>query len=131
MESTQPFECAMPSPQTDPLESDDLRRLQTFVYFIPIVGVLPALWTLYRRQGTRRQQIAGRLSITLGLVWVIAYSLLSAGAANSGSASLNLWVLNSLATSGYFLVSFWLMVRVWQRKSVWIPGLSDLGDRLP
>lgn len=121
----------MPSPQTDPLESDDLRRLQVFVYFIPVAGVLPALWTLYRRQGTRRQQLASRLSVTMGLVWVVLYSVLNAGAANAGSASLNLWVLNSLATSGYFLVSFWLMVRVWQRKSVWIPGLSDLGDRLP
>lgn len=121
----------MPSSSTDPLDSEDLRRLQLFVYFIPIVGVFPALWTLYRRQGTRRQQVASRLAVTMGLAWVLTYGLLSAGATQGGSASLNVWILNSLATSSYFVVSVWLMIRVWQRKSTWIPGLSDVGDRLP
>lgn len=121
----------MPSPQIDPLESDDLNRLQLFVYFIPVIGVFPALWTLYRRQGTRRQKVSSRLSVTMGLLWVITYSLLSVGAANAGNASFSLWVLNSLATSSYFLVSLWLMVQVWQRKSPSLPGISNVSDRLP
>jgi hypothetical protein len=121
----------MASSNPDPFDSPELRRLQLFIYFIPVMGVLPALWTLYRRDGNQRQQLASRLSVILGLTWVLTASLLSAGASQAETAALSLWVLNSLATSSYFFVSFWLMVRVWQRKSIWIPGLSDMGDRLP
>lgn len=119
-----------PDPLSDSLDSQELRQLQMFIYFVPIVGVFPALWTVYRRQGNRRQQIASRLSVTLGLTWLLGYLLLGAGATGTGS-SVTFLMLNSLLTSSYFVVSIWLMVRLWHRKSVWLPGLSDIGDRLP
>uniref|UniRef100_A0ACD5GVH4 Uncharacterized protein n=1 Tax=Desertifilum tharense IPPAS B-1220 TaxID=1781255 RepID=A0ACD5GVH4_9CYAN len=37
---------------------------------------------------------------------------------------------SSLLTSGYFLINFWLMVRLWQRKSTRLPGVSHLSDRV-
>ena len=36
---------------SDLLESEDLNRLQIFIYLIPVLGFFPALWTLYRQAG--------------------------------------------------------------------------------
>ncbi|TVQ17865.1 MAG: hypothetical protein EA367_16470 [Leptolyngbya sp. DLM2.Bin15] len=115
----------------DPFNEHDLQRLQLFIYFIPVLGFFPALWALYRQQGDRRQQIASRLSVVLALGWVLSYALLGAGAQSSANLSFSLLLANSVITSGYFLTSFLLMLRVWQRKPLWLPGVSDIGDRLP
>lgn len=114
--------------ELDPLENQDLKRLQLFVYLIPVIGFLPALWTLYRRQGTREQQAVSRLSVTLALGWLLGYILLLAGAQTSEFWTLRLLFLNSLFTSGYFLVSIGLMARLWQRKSVRLPGISRIAE---
>lgn len=114
--------------ELDPLENQDFKRLQLFVYLIPIIGFLPALWTLYRRQGTREQQAVSRLSVTLALGWLLGYILLLAGAQTSEFWTLRLLFLNSLFTSGYFLVSIGLMARLWQRKSVRLPGISRIAE---
>jgi hypothetical protein len=114
--------------ELDPLENQDLKRLQLFVYLIPVLGFLPALWTLYRRQGTREQQAVSRLSVTLALGWLLAYILLLAGAQTSEFWTLRLLFLNSLLTSGYFLVSIGLMARLWRRKSLRLPGISRIAE---
>jgi hypothetical protein len=114
--------------ELDPLENQDLKRLQLFVYLVPVIGFLPALWTLYRRQGTREQQAVSRLSVTLALGWLLGYILLSAGAQTSEFWTLRLLFLNSLLTSGYFLVSIGLMVRLWQRKLPRLPGISRIAE---
>ncbi|HEY9295715.1 MAG TPA: hypothetical protein VIQ31_04970 [Phormidium sp.] len=102
---------------------------QLFIYLIPVVGFFPALWTLYRRDSDRQQQTVSRLSVTLALGWLLAYGLLGAGVAQaSETLTLRLLFINGLLTSGYFLVSLWLMVRLWQRKSVRIPGVSGLAE---
>ena len=62
--------------ELDPLENSDLNRLQLFIYLVPVVGFFPALWTLYRRHGTREQQAVSRLSVTLAFGWLFAYILL-------------------------------------------------------
>lgn len=123
----------MPSsdPPGDPFENDDLKRLQLFVYLIPVVGFFPALWTLYRRQGSREQRNASRLAVTLATGWMLGYVLLQAGAEAFDAPALSLLILASLLTSGYFLVNLWLMLRLWQRKALRLPGISRLGDRLP
>lgn len=115
----------------DPFNEQDLNRLQLFLYFIPVIGFFPALWTLYRKEGDRRQQIASRVSVVLALLWMVSYGALGAGAKASESLALSFLLINSLMTSGYFLISVWLMLRVWQRKPLWLPGVSDVGDRLP
>lgn len=116
--------------ESDPLENQDLQRLQLFLYLVPVIGVFPALWTLYRRQGTREQQAVSRLSITLAFGWLLSYVLLSAGAGAQPSEfwTLRLLFMNTLLTSGYFLVSIGLMVRVWQRKQPRLPGISRLAE---
>ena len=102
---------------------------QLFIYLMPVVGFFPALWTLYRREGNRQQQTVSRLSVTLAMAWLIAYILVGAGVAQTSEfLTLRLLFINSLLTSGYFLVSLWLMVRLWQRKSVRLPGISQIAE---
>jgi hypothetical protein len=113
--------------ESEQLDNQDLIRLQLFIYLVPIFGFFPALWTLYRRQGTKEQQKISRLSVTLALSWLGSYFLLSAGA-ESQFWTLRLLMTNTLLTSGYFLVSLGLMVRLWQRKSARLPGISQIAE---
>ena len=99
-------------------------------YFIPILGFFPSLWTLYRRQGNREQLVASRLSITLGFMWLVGSLLLVTGAASSEFLTLRLLILNSFLTSGYFLISVWLIVRAVKGKTKRLPGISNLAERL-
>uniref|UniRef100_UPI0030D861C4 hypothetical protein n=1 Tax=Calothrix sp. NIES-2100 TaxID=1954172 RepID=UPI0030D861C4 len=100
------------------------------VYLIPVIGFFPSLWTLYRRQGSREQIAASRLSITLAFTWFLGYLLLATGAQTSEFFGLRLLILNSFLTSGYFLVSVWLMLRLIQGKSHRLPGFSRFADRV-
>lgn len=119
-------------PKPDPFKERDLERLQIFVYLIPVIGFLPALWTLYQQQGSLEQRNTSRLTVTLTTGWVLGYVLLGASAQlTDGSSALSLLILSSLLTSGYFLANLWLMVRLWQKKSLRLPGISQLSDRLP
>ncbi|MGK7903099.1 MAG: hypothetical protein AB4352_17145 [Hormoscilla sp.] len=115
----------------DPFENKDLKRLQLFIYLIPVIGFFPALWTLYRRTGDRRQLVVSRLAVVLGLLWVVSHGLVETGASSFESWRLPWLLSSSLLTSSYFMISFWLMVRVWRRQSLRLPGMSRLGDRLP
>jgi hypothetical protein len=116
--------------ESDPLDNQNLQRLQLFVYLVPVFGFFPALWTLYRRQGTREQQAVSRLSVTLAFGWLLGYILLSAGAAGQGSEfwTIRLLFINSLLTSGYFLVSIGLMARLWRRQHLRLPGVSRIAE---
>lgn len=122
-------------PKPDPYSERNLERLQIFVYLIPVIGFLPALWTLYHQQGSAEQRNVSRLVVTLTTGWVLGYLLLGAGSQFTSGASLtstlSLLILSSLLTSGYFLANLWLMVRLWQHKSLRLPGISRLSDRLP
>ena len=93
-------------------------RLKLFIYLVPIFGFFPALFSLYRRQGSRQEQAISRLVVTLAFGWLAAYLLLGMGAETSEVFSLRLLVTSSLLTTGYFLTNLWLMVRLWRRKSV-------------
>jgi hypothetical protein len=109
----------------DPFKEQKLNKFQLSIYLLPIVGWLPALWTLYRKQGDREQQSVSRLSVTLTLVWLLAYSLLWLGTAQTSEfLTLRLLYLNGLLTSGYILTCLGLMIRLWQGKSVRLPGIS-------
>lgn len=113
----------------DPSEQD-IQHLKLFLYLLPVFGFFPALWTLYRNQGTRQERSLSRLVIKLASGWLIAYCLLGFGATASESLDLPLLITGSLLTSGYFLVNLWLMVRLWQRKAIALPLLGRVG-RLP
>jgi len=112
-----------------PAKDTDISKTQLILYLIPIIGFFPSLWTLYQRQGSREQVTASRLSITLAFIWMLGYLLLTTGAVTDFS-TLRLLILNSFLTSGYFLVSVWLIFRVIQGKSSRLPGFSNLAGRL-
>ena len=112
-----------------PAKDTDISKTQLILYLIPIIGFFPSLWTLYQRQGSRQQVTASRLSITLAFIWMLGYFMLTTGAATD-FLTLRLLILNSFLTSGYFLVSVWLIFRVIQGKSSRLPGFSNLAERL-
>jgi hypothetical protein len=110
---------------------DALDRLATFLYLTPVIGLLPSIWAIYRRQQDKRQLAVCRLSVFLALTWLSIYLSLNVGADLSGdsTAGFRLLFLNSLATSGYFMASLWLMMLLWQKKSLKLPGFSALAER--
>ncbi|MBW4558872.1 MAG: hypothetical protein KME59_23715 [Trichormus sp. ATA11-4-KO1] len=105
-------------------------KRQLLVYLIPVIGFFPSLWTVYRRQGSREQLAVSRLSITLAFTWLLGYFLLATGAATSEFFTLRILILNSFLTSGYFLVSVWLIFRLIQGKSPRLSGLSNLAEQV-
>jgi hypothetical protein len=110
---------------------DALSRLETFLYLTPVVGLLPSMWAIYRCQRDKRQLAVCRLSVLLAFTWLSIYLSLNVGADLSGASAVGfrLLFLNSLATSGYFMASIWLMVLLWQKKSLRLPGFSALAER--
>lgn len=116
-----------------PMSNSD-RTTSTFqliLYMLPVVGFFPSLWTVYRRQGTREQLVVSRLSITLALGWMLAYVLLATGAEyTSDFLTLRLLILNTFLTSGYFLISVWLILRAVRGKRQRLPGLSRFAERV-
>lgn len=105
-----------------------------WIYLLPIVGAIPAIWTLYLSQKyreTKRNDLEGgdatalsnisnqnyyerqkvsRWSVTLILVWLSSYCLLSLGAANtSGIIAFRLLYTNAILTTGYFVACTVLM----------------------
>ncbi|MEM0979133.1 MAG: hypothetical protein AAGH78_02560 [Cyanobacteria bacterium P01_H01_bin.58] len=108
-----------------------LARLKLIIYLIPIFGFFPSLWSLYFKQGDRQEQTVSKTAVTLALAWVAVYVLTAAGSQASDMASMRLLVTSLLTTTGYFVTNLGLMVRLLQGKSVRLPGISKLGDRLP
>ncbi len=109
----------------EPTDNHDLNHLQLFFYLIPVLGFFPSLWSLYQRDKSTTEQLkVSRLSVTLAGSWLIGYLLLGMGAETSEFLSLRFLVLNTFLTSGYFLASMMLMIRLYQRKPLRVPGLS-------
>ncbi|MGF1489982.1 MAG: hypothetical protein ACFBSE_23085 [Prochloraceae cyanobacterium] len=103
-----------------------LKRLKLFIHLIPAIGLIPSLWKLYRKQGDRQEKSIYRLSVNLGLTWLITYSLLWLGAAQTSTVvTFRLLYLNGLLSSGYFLVCIILMIRVLQGKSISLPKMKQ------
>ena len=105
--------------------SEPTSQPQLWIYLLPVVGVVPAIWTLYRRRQLkdnvtadsnllelRQRQKVSRLSVNLALIWLSCYCLLFLGAASvSGIESFRLLYTNALITTGYFLACTFLMLR--------------------
>lgn len=104
---------------SDPFKEAKLKQLQMWFYLMPFVGIFPSLWTLYRKTGTTKEKSISRLSVKLGLTWLIFYILLwlTSFASPSEILTFRLLFLNGLLTSGYFLASFILIIQVWQGKT--------------
>lgn len=89
------------------------QQLQLGIYYLPLVGIIPSVWTLSRQCSDRQHQKASRLSIRLTLIWLSCYVLLFIGS-NQASELLNLRLLytNALVTTGYFLICLALILRL-------------------
>ena len=116
---------------SDPDYSQSLERLKLMVYLVPIFGVVPALWSLVTKGGSKQEQSVSRLVVTLAVGWLLIYGLLSTGSHLSPAFTMRFLVTNLLVTTGYFLTNLGLMVRLIQGKKVKLPGISRLSDRLP
>lgn len=94
------------------------RQLRLGIYYLPIIGIIPSIWTLSRQCSDRQQQKASRLSIRLTLIWLSCYVLLFIGS-HQGSQLLSLRLLytNALVTTGYFLICLTLILRLRKNKS--------------
>lgn len=89
------------------------RHHKLWIYFLPVVGIVPAVWTLYRKKGDRESQKASRVSLNLVLIWLCSYSLLSLGATNaSGIMSFRLLYANAILTTTYFVACTVMMSRL-------------------
>ncbi|MDZ8053179.1 MAG: hypothetical protein RMX68_013265 [Aulosira sp. ZfuVER01] len=124
------FSASSSSQFLDPDQNSATPKTELLIYLIPVIGFFPSLWTLYRRQGSREQLAASRLSITLAFTWFLGYLLLATGAETSEFLGLRLLILNTFLTSGYFLVSVWLIFRLIQGKSSRLPGFSRVAERV-
>ena len=96
------------------------RHLKLWVYLLPVVGVVPAIWTLYRSpkkqvnsNECREQKRISLMSIRLVLVWLISYASLSFGAANGSEIlSFRLLYTNAIITTVYFITCTVMMTRL-------------------
>jgi len=109
------------------------KYLQLWIYFLPLVGVIPAAWTLYRTKDRNaidrqnnplenhsqaQQQIkASRLSVNLTLTWLCSYILLSFGSATvTEIVSFRFLYANAIMTTGYFVACTLLMSRIGKKR---------------
>ncbi|MGK7954649.1 MAG: hypothetical protein AB4063_05225 [Crocosphaera sp.] len=108
----------MKNHHNDPFQEQKLEKLQQITRLIPVVGWVPALWTVYQHQGSRQVLSVSRFSLKLTVIWAIAYSLLwFSSLQTSETLTVRLLYLNGLLTSGYILVCLGSMFRIWQRKN--------------
>ncbi|MCJ8282893.1 MAG: hypothetical protein MJK14_24595 [Rivularia sp. ALOHA_DT_140] len=118
------------STNTSKIEKREISLFGMLIYLIPVIGFFPSLWTLYRREGSREQLRTSRLSITLALTWCIGYILLGTGTSTSEFLALRLQILNTFVTSGYFVVSAWLIIQTFRGKSQRLPGFSQFAEKV-
>ena len=114
----------------DPLDNPELDRANLFVLMIPVIGFFPALWTLYRRQGSPERKAVSRLAIALAFSWLLGHILLEAGAISAESPTLPMLLMSSLLTTSYFIVAAGLMVRLRKRQPLWLPGISRVAEQV-
>lgn len=109
------------------------QHLQLWIYLLPIVGIIAAIWTLYRAKSDpslssqedmtnattslRQQQKISRLSINLVLICLSCYGLFSWGAGNASEIlSFRLLYANAMITTVYFLTCTFLMSRLGKKS---------------
>jgi hypothetical protein len=120
----------MPIQDRDPFKEQNLQKMQLSFYLLPVIGTLLSLWLLYSRNGNRQQQEISRLSVTLTLIWLIAYGLLGTSFSQSSEIiTFRLVYANAIVTSGYFFACLVLTIRLWQGKSLYPFKVGKLTDR--
>lgn len=109
------------------------QHLQLWIYFLPVVGVIPAIWTLYQSKEEAitdcqnnpfkdsgellQQQKASRLSLNLTLLWLGSYVLFACGAAEGTEImAFRFLYANAITTTSYFVACTFLMTRLGKKR---------------
>jgi uncharacterized membrane protein YhdT len=112
-------------------QTEQHRKL--WIYFLPVVGVIPAIWTLsqskeeaiadYQNNPFKdpgellQQQKASRLSLNLTLLWLGSYVLFAYGAGEGTEIMAFRWLYaNAITTTSYFVACTFLMTRLGKKK---------------
>ncbi|NJK57620.1 MAG: hypothetical protein HC939_17280 [Pleurocapsa sp. SU_5_0] len=107
--------------------------LQLWIYFLPVVGVIPAIWTLSQSKQKKiadsqhnplkdsaqlvQQLKASRLSLNLTLIWLCAYVLFSCGAADETQIiAFRFLYANAIVTTSYFVACTYFITRLGKRR---------------
>jgi len=118
----------------------NLDRHRLYFYLIPVLGFFPAWWTLYRSRyhptaktspKQLEQQQLSRLSVTLTFLWLSGHLLTALSAEQFTQWTLPILIMSSLWSTAYVSLNFGLMLRLWQGRSLWLPGVSHLSRKLP
>ncbi|MCL2937176.1 MAG: hypothetical protein O4749_08525 [Trichodesmium sp. St5_bin2_1] len=115
---------------TEQLENSYINRQELFLLVTPILGFFPAVWILFRQKASMEHRAVSRLIVTLTLIWLLGNIFLQLGAEIGESATITLLLINSLLTTSYFIISFGLMVRLWKRQPLWLPGISRIAEKV-
>lgn len=109
------------------LENKKLQKRQLWFYLLPVIGVIPSLWTLYRDQTNSEQKKVSRFSVSLMFIWLTAYISLFVGSEQASDIlAFRLLYTNALLTTGYFLICLVLMFRLQKGKSPYLPLINFL-----
>jgi uncharacterized membrane protein YhdT len=109
------------------------QHLQLWIYFLPVVGVIPAIWTISQSQDRAiadsqnnplkdssellQQLKASRLSLNLTLIWLCSYILFSYGAADGTEIiAFRFLYANAIVTTSYFVACTFLMTRLGKKR---------------
>ena len=115
---------------TEQLENSYINRQELLLLVTPILGFFPAVWILFRQKASMEHRAVSRLIVTLTLIWLLGNIFLQLGAEIGESATITLLLINSLLTTSYFIISFGLMVRLWKRQPLWLPGISRIAEKV-
>jgi hypothetical protein len=103
------------------------RYLKQWTYLLPIVGIIPAIWTLADSQSETQQKQASRLSIGLFITWLSLYILLFLGAdASPNILAFRLLYVNALMTTGYFVSCLILVMVLNPKNSVYYGQIEKI-----
>lgn len=110
------------------------QHLQLWIYFLPVVGVIPAIWTISQSQDQAiiadsqnnplkdssellQRLKASRLSLNLTLIWLCSYILFSYGAADGTEIiAFRFLYANAIVTTSYFVACTFLMTRLGKKR---------------
>ncbi|NEN88892.1 MAG: hypothetical protein F6K48_08160 [Okeania sp. SIO3H1] len=112
------------------LENSNINPLQLYLLVTPILGLFPAIWILYRQNSSPQHRAVSKLVITLTMMWILGNILLQPGTEVGESGTITLLLINSLLTTSYFIISLGLMVRIWKKQPLWLPGISRIAEKV-
>ena len=98
--------------------SQDIDKFQLSLYLMPFLGAILAGVKLGTKKPSldSQEKKVSRLSLRLGLIWLIIYSALWVGGnVTSDILAIRFLYLNTIVTTTYFIVCFILLSRLWNK----------------